>query len=250
MAPTSVKEAKRTFDNIKKVASKLRGVETVICPPSLYLGELRRNVTGHRCTIGAQNVFWEKEGAFTGEISTAQLVDLKIEYVIIGHSERRAMGETDEEVNKKILAALKAKLKVIVCVGESHRDEDGEYTRFISEQIKSALAGVSRSGLSDITIAYEPIWAIGKDALRPASAHDVEEVSILISKVIADIYGNHHDPHTQILYGGSVDDRNAREFLASGSVAGLLVGRASLRPQAFTKILEIAEEVAKGAATK
>lgn len=245
MYPGTLSEAKKTFEGIKRTAAKLPYVQTVVCPPSVYIRDLTRMVSGHRCAVGAQNTFWEKEGAFTGEISPVQLADAKAKYVIIGHSERRALGETDEEVNGKVLAALRQGLSVILCVGETERDDDGTYTKFIATQVESALSGVSKNALSKLAIAYEPIWAIGKNALRPASAPDVVEVSILIRKVLSDMYGNAVAMGMPVLYGGSVDDRNAREFLEEGHVQGLLVGRASLNAPLFGRILETANEVMK-----
>jgi len=242
MYPASVKDAQVKFTGIKKVAGTLRNVQTVICPPSVYVGDLKKLVTGHRCVLGAQNAWTENEGAHTGEVSPAMLASLKISYVIMGHSERRAMGETDELVNQKVLAAIKAGLTVVLCVGERERDQDGEYLKHIATQIKIALKGVVKKDLSRVVIAYEPIWAIGKHALRAASTDDALEVSILIKKTLAYLYGK--DGSTvAILYGGSVDAKNAWEFLMKAQVDGLLVGRASLDPKVFGEILKSADTI-------
>lgn len=244
MYPVSLKDAKANFVGIKKLASTLRNVQTVICPPFVYGGELQKLVTGHRCVVGAQNAWVENEGAYTGEVSPAMLVSLKLSYVIIGHSERRAMGETDELVNKKVLAAVKAGLTVVLCVGERERDPDGEYMKLIANQLRVALHGIQKKELSQIVIAYEPIWAIGKHALRAASPDDALEVSILIKKTLADLYGK-DGASVAILYGGSVDAKNAWEFLLKSQVDGLLVGRASLDPKVFGEILKSAEKSAR-----
>ena len=241
MYPASVKDAKAKFAGIKKVASGLRNVQTVICPPFVYTSELKKLVTGHRCVVGAQNAWIENEGAYTGEVSPTMLASLGLGYVIIGHSERRAMGETDELVNKKVLAGVKAGLTAVLCVGERERDPDGEYVKHIAGQLKMALHGIQKKDLAQVVIAYEPIWAIGKNALRAASTDDALEVSIFIKKTLADIYSK-DGAIVPILYGGSVDAKNAWEFLLKSQVDGLLVGRASLDPKVFGEILMSAEK--------
>lgn len=242
MYPASLKDAKAKFTAIKKVASKLTNVQTVICPPFVYISELKKLVTGHRVVVGAQNAWFETEGAFTGEVSLSMLASVGAQYVIIGHSERRALGETDELVNKKVLAGVKAKLSVVLCVGERARDADGVYLKFVTEQIKEALHGVQKKELKKIVIAYEPIWAVGKNAVHPASPDDALEVSILIKRTLADLYGKDSNV-IQILYGGSVDAKNAWEFLLKSQVDGLLIGRASLDPKVFGEILKSADQI-------
>lgn len=242
MFPANVKDARDKFAAIKKTAGTLRNVQTVICPPFIYAAELKKTATGHRCVVGAQNTWYENDGAFTGEVSPAMITSVGLSYVIIGHSERRALGETDELINKKVLAALKAKLTVVLCVGERERDQDGHYLKFISEQIKHALKGVTKKELGLIVLAYEPIWAIGKHALRAASPDDALEVSILIKKTMTELYGK-DGTAAPILYGGSVDANNAWEFLTKSQVHGLLVGRASLDPKIFTEILKSADKI-------
>ena len=242
MCPASIKEALDKFTKIKKTADTLRNVKTIICPPFVYAGDLRKLATGHRIVLGAQNVWYENEGAYTGEVSPAQIASLGISYVIIGHSERRATGETDELVNKKIISAIKSNLMAVLCVGEKERDQDGNYLKYISSQIEIALKGVSKKDLSKIVIAYEPIWAIGKNAIRPASADDALEVSILIKKTLAGIYKKEWEV-VPLLYGGSVNEKNAQEFLLKSQADGLLVGRASLDPKVFGEILMSAERL-------
>ncbi len=243
MNPQSLREAKTLFGQIKRVASKMRSVQTVICPPFLYIPELGKEATGHRCVIGAQDVFWEKEGAHTGEISAAQLSGAKAQYVIVGHSERRAMGVTSEMVSKKAAAAIRAGLVAVVCIGERERDEEGNYTRVLAEELRASLAGVNKPMLKNVVIAYEPIWAIGKQAKDAAHPSDVFEMSILIRKVLADMYDPQHAHRVPLLYGGSVDAQNADAFLEEGGVQGLLIGRASRNPKKFAKILDIADSL-------
>lgn len=246
MYPANAKDAKAKFVAIKKVASTLRNVQTVICPPSVYISDLKKLVTGHRCVVGAQNAWFENEGPHTGEISPAMLVSVGAQYVIVGHSERRDMvnacGESDVLVNKKVVASLKAGLNVVLCVGERERDQDGDYMKLIADQTKAALHGVQKKDLSKVVIAYEPLWAIGKHALRAASTDDALEVAILIKKVLSDLYGK-DSVNVSILYGGSVDAKNAWEFLMKSHVDGLLIGRASLDPKVFGEILKEADGV-------
>ena len=144
MAPMTLKEAKVTFSAIKKTASGLRNVQTIICPPFIYINELKKMTSGHRLVVGAQNSFWSEEPASTGEISPAMLSNFGAQYVILGHSERRAFGEDDEIVSKKINTCLKQGLTVVLCVGEAERDEHGEYTKFIKNEITASLAGVKK----------------------------------------------------------------------------------------------------------
>lgn len=242
MYPTNIKDAKAKFTGIKKVASTLRNVQTVVCPPFVYISELKKLVTGHRCIVGAQNSWIEDEGAYTGEVSPAMLGSLGLQYIILGHSERRALGETDELINKKVLAAVKSGLTAVLCVGERERDPDGAYLKLVADELRAALKGVQKKDLSHIVIAYEPIWAIGKNALRAATSDDALEVSISIKKTLADLYGG-SAAEIKILYGGSVDAKNSGEFLLKSGVNGLLVGRSSLDMNVFTQILQSADKI-------
>lgn len=243
MAPVATKDAKATFGAIKKTASSLRNVQTVICPPYIYINELKKMTSGHRCVIGAQNSFWNEEQVNTGEVSPLMLKNIGIQYVILGHSERRAFGETNELINKKVKACLKNDLIVVLCVGEFERDEHGEYTRFIKNELMESLSGVKKKYLKNIIIAYEPIWAIGKKAKCSASAEDSLEVSILIKKILYDKFGKDAAINVPVLYGGSVNPKNTENFLLDGGVDGLLVGRASLDAKKFSEILKIANSL-------
>jgi triosephosphate isomerase len=242
MNPNSLKEAKTIFNDIKVVASKLQSIQTVICPPFLYLNELTKSYKGHRIKFGAQNIFWEEKGSYTGEISPIMLKNLKTEYVIIGHSERRSLGETDSDINKKIKIALKNDLKVVLCIGEKERDEEGVYLEFLENQIKNALNRVPKESLGKILIAYEPIWAIGAESKETATPLDVYEIVILVRKILSKIYNREVASKIQVLYGGSVNFKNAKELVESGNVEGLLVGRESLNPEKFNKLLKAVSE--------
>lgn len=243
MNPQTAAEASRTFGKIRTTAGKLRKVNTVVCPPSVFLGDLRKGVMGKRLLLGGQDCHFEPDGSHTGEISALQLASVKAKYVIVGHSERRADGETDERIGGKVAAALKSGLSVIVCVGETARDKNGRYLKKIEDQLLRGLASVSQADFERVVIAYEPIWAIGKNALRPAHPRDVFEMKIFVRRVLSDAFGKNHSEKMLFLYGGSVDAKNARDFLADGEADGLLVGRASLDAGAFGEILKIAEEV-------
>lgn len=241
MTPASVVEAKAIFTGIKNTASKLRNVQTIICPPFVYLSELKKISKGHRCVLGAQDSFYEsKEKAHTGEISPEMLANIGIEYVILGHSEKRASGDSSEIVNKKIIESLKNGATVVLCVGELERDEHGEYTKFITKEIEDSLNKVQKKFLDNLIIAYEPIWAIGSNAKRVASPEDAFEISILIKKVLTGIYNKKIAMEVPILYGGSVNPKNSNSFLVDGQMDGLLIGRASLDAEKFNEILTTA----------
>jgi triosephosphate isomerase len=160
----------------------------------------------------------------------------KVNFVLIGHSERRAMGETDAFINQKVLSAIKHGATPILCVGEKVRDEHGFFLRTVEEQLKNALVGVSKSALERLVIAYEPLWAIGKDATREATAEECREMVIFIKKVISDMLGGKPKILPRILYGGSVNELNAYEFIQAGA-DGLLPGRLSLEPKKMQKLI-------------
>jgi triosephosphate isomerase len=214
-------------------------VETVICPPFVFLANVKCQKSSVK--IGSQDVFYEKKGAYTGEISPAMLKDLGVKYVIVGHSERRALGETDEIINKKAKTALEEGFKVILCVGEKERDLDGEYLNFLRAQINDGLKGISKKFLANVIIAYEPIWAIssgtGAKADNPESAM---QTAIFIRRELLPIIGNQAARNTPVLYGGSVNPENAGGFLGKAGMSGLLVGEKSLSPEEFSEILKIA----------
>ena len=194
-----------------------------------------------RIGIGAENCNANASGAYTGEISTAMLVDAGCKYVIIGHSERRAMGETDAEVNAKVKAALEAGLIPIVCCGETlEQRESGITEEWITMQIKLALAGITEEKIRKVVIAYEPIWAIGTG--RTATPEQAEEVCQLIRTVVRKLFGSKNARATTILYGGSMNDKNAYDLLAQPDIDGGLIGGASLVPEKFVKIIEDANQ--------
>ncbi len=229
MNPLRRKDALQLFGFVKKFVAKTKNVDVVVCPPFVYLPLLKG------LPLGAQDVFWEEKGAFTGEISAAQVKDLGVEYVIIGHSERRRyFGETNEGINKKMKAALKAGLKVIFCVGEN---EGEDMAQVLEQQITEGLAGVSNVNgqMSNVVIAYEPIWAIGTG--NNCSTSQAQSAMLLIRKIISQLYSRGLADKARILYGGSVNGSNAAGYLKEAGMAGLLVGGASLDAKEFKEIL-------------
>lgn len=233
MNPKTAEEAKKIFREIKLLAKDLKNIKVVLCPPFVYLSDLEK-VNSEEMVLGAQDMFWEKEGPFTGEISAGMLSGEG--YVILGHSERRALGETDDMVAKKITSAIKSGLKPILCVGEKTRDDHGEYLHFLRNQIINSLGKLSKGYLAKLIIAYEPVWAIGKDEAMKAT--EIHEMTIFIRKVLVEIYGSKVKINVPVLYGGSVSYDNALDIIKEGEVQGLLVGRESLNPKKFGELLK------------
>lgn len=238
MNPATFKEAKALFDATKKIAEKTRGASIIVAPPVIYVRELQKLYKGRRLSFALQNAHAEKGGAFTGEISLAQAKDAKIPAVIIGHAERRAMGETSDDVRRKVAAALDYKIMPILCIGEASRDASGEHYTFVKEQLKIALMDVPPQKVGSIVIAYEPVWAIG--ATKSMSARDMHEMTIFIRKSIVESHGK-DGMNMRILYGGSIDETNALGMLREGEVGGFLVGRAALDAAKFTALISSLE---------
>lgn len=241
MNPTTQSAAKRLFGEIKKGVTRLDNVVVGIAPPSVYLSDLARIRSGSKAVaLCAQNAHWEKTGAHTGEISIPMVKDLDVQYVIIGHSERRAKGVTDEAVHKTLQAVLKSGLTAIVCVGERRRDAHGNHFSFVEAQVRAALSGIPKAKLAHVVIAYEPIWAIGTEAT--AIPADVHEMKLFIQKVLSRLYDRSYAYKVRILYGGSVHAKNAESLLVEGTVKGFLIGGASLKPQEFIEIVKTAKK--------
>ncbi len=216
------------------------GCEVVICTPYTTLATAVEMTKGTNIKVGAENVHFEKSGAFTGEISADMLLDLGVEYVVIGHSERRQyFGETDQTVNKRTVAALNAGLKVILCVGESlQQREEGVTEELVRMQTKIALRGVTAQQMASVIIAYEPVWAIGTG--KTATSDQAQEVCAQIRKVVGELYGEAVAKATTIQYGGSMNAKNAEELVAKPDVDGGLIGGASLKAADFAVIVNAA----------
>ena len=211
--------------------------EVILCVPYTDLFYALLNAQDTNIKIGAQNMHWEEKGAYTGEISAQMLKSIGVQYVIIGHSERRQyFAETDETVNKKVKSALEHELKPIICVGETlEQREAGKTQEIITTQTRLALEGLTTEQVKDIIIAYEPIWAIGTG--KTATSEDANESIKAIRKEIEKIYGNEIANNVIIQYGGSVKSTNAKELFTTSDIDGGLVGGASLKPDEFAKIV-------------
>jgi triosephosphate isomerase len=211
-------------------------IDIAVAPPTTSLAAVKQALTGSSIGLGAQNMHWENEGAFTGEVSPVMVKDAGCEYVILGHSERRQyFGETDKNVNRKTLAALSHKLTPIVCVGETEEERDRGVTFVVVDrQINGALTDVAASQLPEIVIAYEPVWAIGTG--RTATPAQAQEVHQAIRSRLGALFNNEEANKVRILYGGSVKPNNVDELMAEADIDGALVGGASLDAASFTRI--------------
>ncbi len=240
MNPQTLKKARELFNDISKYAKKIRNEKIVVCPPFIYLTLFPKNP---KISLGSQDVFWEDDGPYTGEVSAKMLKNLGVEYVIIGHSERRQIGETDEIINKKIKQALKNNIKVIFCVGELERDEGGEYLQFVKDEIIKGLDKIPIKLFKNLIITYEPVWAIssneksGKAQFSADTPENAREMAIYVKRVLVSIF-DRIARNIPVLYGGSVDAKNAKDFLEKGNVDGLLVGRTSWNAKTFGELLK------------
>ncbi|KKQ87677.1 MAG: Triosephosphate isomerase [Parcubacteria group bacterium GW2011_GWF2_38_8] len=252
MNPLSLKEAEKLLVQIAKFVSSVKKTEIVVCPPFLYLEKFKSaGWRTKKVTLGAQNAFGRDAGAYTGEISAEMLYNIGARYVILGHSERRAMpvrqslgiggGESNKEINGKVKASLAAGLRPILCVGENFRDESHAYFSSVKTQLEECLTGISKNSISKIIIAYEPIWAISSTIDRKdATSADAYEMAIFIRKILSDRFGA-EAAHIRVIYGGSVNKKNTEDFLKNGGMDGLLPGRASLNAKEFSEIVKICE---------
>ncbi|GGE36639.1 triosephosphate isomerase [Pullulanibacillus camelliae] len=233
-------EATQFIQEIKGSIPANDVVDAVVCAPALFLDALVKETKGTAIAIGAQNMYFEESGAFTGEVSPVMLKDLGVQYVILGHSERRALfAETDETVNKKTHAAFNHGLVPIVCVGETLEErEAGQTNRLVEAQVTEALKGLSTEQVKATVIAYEPIWAIGTG--KSASSDQANEVCGVVRQTVAKLYDQATADAVRIQYGGSVKPANIAELLGKEHIDGALVGGASLESDAFLQLLEAA----------
>lgn len=246
MNPVTAKEAEEIFDFVARKASRLKKVNLIFCPPSIYLPLLSDKI--RNMNLGAQNMYWEAKGAYTGEVSPLMFKDFGVSHVIIGHSERRyKMGETDEMVNKKVKAAFKYGLVPVIAVGERERtnfDSSGKYINVVDDivvnQLKAALKDIPSSKIKSVVIAYEPVWAISTSGTGLVDTpEDALSVSLLIRKVIAKMTSIKVAHAIPVLYGGSVDSKNVGGFVKQEGIDGVLVGGASINKGEFVKLLEV-----------
>lgn len=237
MNPKNTEEAVRLTKEIKKRLGKVHEGAVVIAPPFLYTNEVSLVLqSGTKIQLGAQTMHHEVLGAKTGSVSGKMLQGSGVTYVIVGHSERRKEGESDETIEKQVAAGLRLGMTVVLCVGEQSRDTHGQYLSLIERQLRSALRGVSKAKLGNLVIAYEPIWAIGAGA-TPTSA-EIHEMKLFIEKALTDMYGRNYAQKVSLLYGGSVTSKNAYELYHGGTIHGFLVGGASLDASEFCGIIQ------------
>lgn len=238
MNPTAIGDAKRLFLEVKKAARHTK-VPAVIAAPFPYIAELRKLTHNTHVSLGAQDAHFERSGTYTGEVSPLMLKSLGVSHVIVGHSERRAGGETDETISKKVTATLKAGMTPILCIGETKRDSAGQYLGVVEKQLRAALKPIAKTQIKNVVLAYEPVWAISKGdgKGKTATPADAYEMKLFIQKLLTDRYDRKTAESTHIIYGGSVNPKNAEELLEEGMVDGFLVGGASLKPKEFTAVL-------------
>ena len=233
----TISEAKELVSSLKELVKDVKDVEVGVCPPDIDLPDVVEIAKDSNIKVGGQNMHWEENGAYTGDVSPVMLKELGVEYIIIGHSERREYyNETDEHVNKKVQSAYEHGLKPIICVGESLEERKAKETReVVEEQVRKALKGLNQKQVSQAVVAYEPLWAIGTG--ESASAKQANQVISYIRDVIETDYLEAAED-VRIQYGGSVKPHNIEEFMAESDIDGALVGGASLSAESFAEIVK------------
>ncbi len=234
--PGNSSEAKTLVQSVKKSLPKSGDTKVVVAPPFLFIPEVAKAQGKSALVLGAQDVHFEERGAATGEIGAAMLASFGVKYIIIGHSERRALGETNDQVNKKIQAVLKRNLTPIVCIGERERDKQGLFFNFVADQLKALAGGLTATELAKVVIAYEPIWAIGTGLT--ATTEDVKEMQLFIVSTLTKLYERKVAEKVTLLYGGSVKPTNAKDLHQGGGMNGFLVGGSSLSGAEFAEIIK------------
>lgn len=239
----SVEEREKYLDWMRKeLAGKMfNQTEIVLCPPFVHL-EGFAGIKGKKVSLGAQNVFIESRGAYTGEISPLMLKNLGCDYVIIGHSERRRyFAESDEEINMKISVALKTGLSAVLCIGETKKErEDGQVLEIITKQLEGALFGISRSKAEHIIVVYEPVWSVGSDDIP--TTNEIMEARLIVKKILIKLFSKKYAEQVAIVYGGSVNVKNIHQVCLDAGMDGALIGRESLLPNEFVKIAELIDK--------
>jgi triosephosphate isomerase len=229
-------EAKKLASELKAAIGDNDSVDMAVCPTFVALAPAVEALKGSNIKVGAQNMYFEDSGAYTGEISADMLLDIPVEYVILGHSERRSIfGETNADINAKVKKALEKGLKPIVCIGETLEEREADKTEaVVAEQIKGSLADLSADDMKSVTIAYEPVWAIGTG--RTATPEQAQDVHVFVRGKLRDQFGTMAD-QIRIQYGGSVKPANAKELMSQPDIDGALVGGASLKADDFAGII-------------
>jgi triosephosphate isomerase (TIM) len=226
MKPETLREAKKIFEATKTVATRSKKIKTIVAPPAFFLHPIASSYKGRTVSFAAQNIHEKQIGSFTGEVSATQAHDVGATYAIVGHSERRKIGESDDDVRKKVAIALATGLSPVICIGENMRDHSGEYLEVVKRQVAAALSDVQQAQVKKVIIAYEPVWAIGAD--EPMEATLMHEMTIFIRKLLWERYGK-TAMSVPILYGGAIlDDEHAVEMVKESEVNGFILGRASV----------------------
>lgn len=230
-------EAVELAREVKNKTGTIADREIVLCPPFTVLSSVKEVIKGSSIKLGAQNMYWEVRGAYTGEVSPTMLKDIGCNYVILGHSERRQyFGETNETVNKKAKIAFSIGLIPIVCVGETlQQREKGETLTVIEEQVKTGLSGLTKEESKGLVVAYEPVWAIGTG--KTATSEEAEEVQRFIRKLLGQMFGKENAQAIRILYGGSINPDNISVLMSCEDIDGGLIGGASLNVESFLKVV-------------
>lgn len=235
MHPLNVRAAKVLLSATKKALNSTKGISVIVAPPSIFLRDLAKGNKSNKVSFSAQNAHFDKDGAHTGEISMPMIRDAGASYVLVGHSERRAAGETNADTRKQVAAALDARIKPILCIGEKDRDEEGDYLEGFAQQILEGLADVPKTSLKNVAIAYEPVWNIGGE--KSMQPHMMHETVLYIRKILMEPFGK-AAMTIPILYGGSITESNAKDMLKEGEVQGLLVGHVSVDPIRFSSLIK------------
>lgn len=237
--PTTLKEAQKMLLELK-IGLKNNKNEVVVCSPFVYLieaGKILKGLGGIK--IGSQNCFWENKGAFTGEISPLMLKDLGVKYIILGHSERTIIGETNEMIGKKVKAVLSVGLIPIICVGETLKEkEQGKAFSIIESKLKESLNNISKQMIEKVVVAYEPLWAISTNQGLFCTPDDALTMALYIKKIVGENYGKKAKDSLRVVYGGSVNESNTNSYLENEAINGLLVGGASLNIKEFLSIVK------------
>lgn len=244
MNPATISRAEKLLIDIQKGLSGRKGQsEIAIAPPAPFISSLDELGGSQKIAFVSQDVSHKDEGAHTGEFGVSMLRSIGVKASIVGHSERRAEGETSEEVAKKVATLLALKSTAIVCVGEEKRDSSGDYFMEVESQLCESLKGIKEEDLKNIVVAYEPVWAIGTG--KNASPTIVEEMKLFIQKTLSDMFSREKASKVRVIYGGSVVADEAEDLLKIGGVDGFLIGGASLRAKEFVEIIKIADQYAK-----
>jgi triosephosphate isomerase (TIM) len=237
MNPMTPKEAVRIFTGTMQGVAKIKGVQVVVCPPTIFLGELSKVRKATKVRLGVQDMYSEDAGAYTGQTASPMILAYKASVAILGHSERRALGESHALVGEKVRHAIRKGFTPILCVGERERNDEGAHFTYVREELEAVFMGLKRAELAQLIIAYEPVWAIGKSATDAMQTRDLYEMTLYIRKLLIERFGRANADLVSIVYGGSVKADNAAAFVRDGGVDGLLVGSASLDPKQFSAIV-------------